>query len=94
MEELVPRRLRTRPVITLSGRSIVLATATTMSLLLASVGQLKKLYITSCFGVTSWSSSSIKTTLDCYELHALLGRTDKLTTSAGQGPELVGQNGG
>jgi hypothetical protein len=32
-------------------------------LLPANVGQLKKLYTTSCLAVMSWSSSSIKTTL-------------------------------
>ena len=55
-----PSRLRTLPVMTLSGRSIVFATASTMSLLPARVGQLKKLYTTSCFVVKSWSSSSIR----------------------------------
>jgi len=45
-----------------SGRSIVLATARTINLLCRKPGQLKKLYMTLWFFVTSWSSSSIRTT--------------------------------
>lgn len=45
-----------------SGRSIVLATASTISRLCRKEGQLKKLYMTAWFLVTSWSSSSIRTT--------------------------------
>lgn len=45
-----------------SGRSIVFATASTINRLYLPPGQLKKLYITPCPLVTSWSSSSISTT--------------------------------
>lgn len=46
----------------LSGRSIVLATASTINRLYLPPGQLKKLYMTPWPFVTSWSSSSISTT--------------------------------
>src|SRR5229473_5471166 len=58
-----PSRERTQPDMTRSGRSIVLATASTTNFAPVSVGQLKKLYTTSCLTVISWSNSSIKTTL-------------------------------
>ena len=45
-----------------SGRSMVLATAKTINRLCRKLGQLKKLYMTLWFLVTSWSSSSMSTT--------------------------------
>ena len=59
----LPSRERTRPDMTRSGRSMVLATASTTNFAPVRVGQLKKLYTTSCFAVINWSNSSIKTTL-------------------------------
>lgn len=50
-------------LISLSGKSIVFATAITISLDKGRLGQSKKLYMTVCFLVTSKSNSSIKTTL-------------------------------
>ena len=79
-----PNLLLTRPVITRSGRSMVLATAITISLEAARVGQLKKLYTTSCFVVISWSSSSIKTTLTpiqmCVSQKNVLGSAPCMTS--------------
>lgn len=57
-----PKRLLILLLKVLSGRSIVLATARTMSRLWRRPGQLKKLYMTLWFFVTSWSSSSMSTT--------------------------------
>ena len=57
-----PRRLLILLLRVRSGRSMVFATARTMSRLCRRPGQLKKLYITDWFFVTSWSSSSIRTT--------------------------------
>ena len=61
-ELYVPRRLLILLLNVRSGRSIVFATASTINLLCRSPGQLKKLYMTDWFLVTSWSSSSINTT--------------------------------
>src|SRR5216684_8158977 len=58
-----PSRERTRPDMTCSGRSIVLATVSTTNFAPVSVGQMKKLYTTSCLAVINWSNSSIKATL-------------------------------
>ena len=61
---------------------MVLATARTTSFEPASVGQLKKLYTTSCLDVISWSNSSISTTLSIFELTELFHKQDKKTDQA------------
>ena len=57
-----PRRLLILLLRVRSGRSMVFATARTIKRLCRKPGQLKKLYMTLWFLVTSWSSSSISTT--------------------------------
>lgn len=60
--------LLTRFIITLSGRSMVLAIASTISLLLGLVGQSNRLYSTSCLRVINKSSykHKIKTVMRAY----------------------------
>src|SRR5258708_36980231 len=68
----IPSRERTRPDMTRPGRFVVLATASTTNFAPVSVGQLKKLYTTSCLAAINWSNSSIKATL-----HPDLSKTGK-----------------
>ena len=58
----LPSRERTRPDMIRSGRPMVLATASTTNFAPVKVGQLMKLYTTSCFAVINWPNSSNKTT--------------------------------